>query len=68
MKNVVRILIGLIFDDWWLGLGLLLSIAVTYIAVAGGMNQQTGGWLLLLCMLGTLILSLVMEYRRRVKA
>jgi hypothetical protein len=67
MKRVLQTIIGLVFDDWWLGIGLLVSIVITYFAVANGLDAQMSGWLLLLLNIGSLILSLGMEYRRKVQ-
>jgi hypothetical protein len=67
MKAALKTIIGLVFDDWWLGLGLLLSIVLTSFFVQNGMDAQMSGWLLLLMILGTLILSLYMEYRKKFK-
>jgi hypothetical protein len=67
MKRVLQTIIGLVFDDWWLGIGLLVSIVITYFAVANGLDAQMSGWLLLFLNIGSLILSLGMEYRRKVQ-
>lgn len=65
MKAALQTIIGLIFDDWWLGVGLLVSIVITYLAVAAGLDAQVSGWLLVLLIVGTLILSLAVEYRKK---
>jgi FtsH-binding integral membrane protein len=65
VKAILKTAIGLIFDDWWLAVGLVLSIVVTYLAVSAGMEAQLSGWLLVLLCVGTLLLSLGVEYRKK---
>jgi hypothetical protein len=67
MSAALKTIIGLIFDDWWLGVGLLISIVITYFSVANGVDAQMSGWLLLILIMGTLLLSLRMEYLKKVK-
>ncbi|MFC5452797.1 hypothetical protein [Paenibacillus aestuarii] len=68
MKAALQMVIGLIFDDWWLGIGLLVSIALSYFAIRNGMNLQYAGWMLLLLIVATLLLSLIMEFRKKSKS
>jgi hypothetical protein len=67
MSAALKTIIGLVFDDWWLGVGLLISIVITYLSIANGLDAQMSGWLLLIMIIGTLILSLSMEYLKKVK-
>jgi hypothetical protein len=67
MSAALKTIIGLIFDDWWLAVGLLISIVITYFSVANGVDAQMSGWLLLILIMGTLLLSLRMEYLKKVK-
>jgi hypothetical protein len=65
MIAALKTIIGLIFDDWWMGIGLIFSILITYFAVHSGLDAQLSGWLLLILIIGTLILSLNVEYRKK---
>jgi hypothetical protein len=65
MKAALKTIIGLIFDDWWMGIGLIFSILITYFAIHSGLDAQLSGWLLLILIVGTLILSLNVEYRKK---
>jgi hypothetical protein len=67
MIAALKTIIGLIFDDWWMGIGLMLSILITYFAIQSGLDVQISGWLLLILIIGTLILSLNVEYRKKSK-
>jgi hypothetical protein len=67
MMAALKTIIGLIFDDWWMGIGLIFSILITYFAIQSGLDAQWSGWLLLILMVGTLILSLNVEYRKKSK-
>jgi hypothetical protein len=67
MKAALKTIIGLIFDDWWMGIGLTISILMTYVAIQSGLDAQMSGWLLVLLIIGTLILSLNVEYRKKSK-
>jgi hypothetical protein len=67
MKAVFQTILGLIIDDWWLAIGLLISITVTSVLVNQRFDASSGGWLLLLLILVTLILSLTMEYRKKTR-
>lgn len=67
MKAVLKTAIGLVFDDWWLGIGLLVSILLSYLCISGGIDAQLSGWVLLLLMIGTLVLSLRMEFLKLAK-
>jgi len=67
MRAALKTIIGLVFDDWWLGIGLLISIGITYFFIAIGADTQISGWLLLIFIIGTLILSLCMEYLKKTK-
>jgi len=67
MRNPWKVIAGLVFDDWWLFLGVLAAILLSYLGLSFGMNGPTGGWLLTLFILIALILSLSMEYRKKVK-
>jgi FtsH-binding integral membrane protein len=67
MITALKTIIGLIFDDWWMAIGLLISILITYFAIQSGMDVQMSGWLLLILMIGALILSLNVEYRKKSK-
>jgi hypothetical protein len=67
MKAALKTVIGLVFDDWWMGVGIMVSIVISYFVVSGGVDAQMSGWLLLLLMIGTLILSLTMEYRKKTR-
>jgi hypothetical protein len=67
MIAALKTIIGLIFDDWWMGIGLIFSILITYFAIHIGLDAQMSGWLLLILIIGTLILSLNVEYRKKKK-
>jgi hypothetical protein len=67
MIAALKTIIGLIFDDWWMGIGLMFSILMTYFAIHSGLDAQMSGWLLVLLIIGTLILSLNVEYRKKSK-
>ncbi|SEB98529.1 hypothetical protein [Paenibacillus sp. GP183] len=67
MIAALKTIIGLIFDDWWMGIGLLFSILITYFAIQGGLDAQMSGWLLVILIIGALILSLNVEYRKKSK-
>jgi hypothetical protein len=67
MIAALKTIIGLIFDDWWMGIGLLFSILMTYFAIRSGLDAQMSGWLLLILIIGTLTLSLNVEYRKKSK-
>lgn len=62
MKTVLKTALGLVFDDWWLGIGLLASILLSYLCISAGADAQLSGWILLLLMVGTLMISLRMEF------
>ncbi|MCZ8512239.1 hypothetical protein O9H85_07315 [Paenibacillus filicis] len=65
MKSVFQTILGLLIDDWWLGIGILVSILVTFFALHMGLSEMASGWVLTLLLVGTLLLSLTMEYRRK---
>jgi hypothetical protein len=67
MIAALKTIIGLIFDDWWMGIGLMFSILITYFAIHSGLDAQMSGWLLLILIIGTLVLSLNVEYRKKRK-
>jgi hypothetical protein len=67
MIAALKTIIGLIFDDWWMGIGLMFSILISYFAIQSGLDAQMSGWLLLILIIGTLILSLIVEYRKKSK-
>jgi FtsH-binding integral membrane protein len=67
MITALKTIIGLIFDDWWMAIGLLISILISYFAIQSGLDVQMSGWLLLILMIGALILSLNVEYRKKSK-
>jgi hypothetical protein len=67
MIAALKTIIGLIFDDWWMGIGLMFSILITYFAIQSGLDVQMSGWLLFILIIGALILSLNVEYRKKSK-
>ncbi|MFD0675526.1 MULTISPECIES: hypothetical protein [unclassified Paenibacillus] len=67
MKTVLQTILGLIIDDWWLAIGILLSITVTSIFIYNNFSSAAGAWLLAILTLLTLPLSLVMEYRKKMR-
>ncbi len=67
MIAALKTIIGLVFDDWWMGIGIMFSILITYLAIHNELNTQMSGWLLLVLIIGTLILSLNIEYRKKSK-
>jgi len=67
MKAMIRTIIGLIFDDWWLAGGILISIFIAYFSIQIGFNVQLTGWLLLILIVGILTLSLRKEYLKKIK-
>jgi hypothetical protein len=50
-----------------MAIGLLISILISYFAIQSGLDVQMSGWLLLILMIGALILSLNVEYRKKSK-
>jgi len=67
MKAFLRTVFGLIVDDWWLVDGIIISIVIAYLALKFGMNPSYTGWLLLLLIIGTLLVSLQIEFRKKTK-
>jgi hypothetical protein len=67
MIAILKTILGLVFDDWWLVGGLLISIVVTYFFIDNGVDAELSGWFLLIMIIGALILSLWMEYKKKIK-
>jgi hypothetical protein len=65
MNKIVKTILGLIIDDWWLAIGILLSILLTSIALKFQMSPFAASWLLFTLIIVTLILSLTMEFRKK---
>jgi len=67
MRKIWKVIAGLVFDDWWLFLGVLAAILLACLGLLSGINETAGGWILTVFILIALILSLSMEYRKKVK-
>ena len=65
MRKVFKALLGLVFDDWWLAGGLLISIIAAYLLIDFGVDAQFSGWVLLVMVIGALTLSLWTEYKKK---
>jgi FtsH-binding integral membrane protein len=67
MRAILKTILGLVFDDWWLAGGLLISIVATYFLIDTGVDAEVSGWFLLLMIIAALILSLWFEYKKKSK-
>jgi hypothetical protein len=67
MKAVLQTILGLIIDDWWLAIGILVSITMTSLLIHQHVSAALASWLFALLICLTLILSLVMEYRKKLR-
>lgn len=67
MKSAIKTIVGLVFDDWWLFFGVIVSIVLSYAALKVGIGAQTSGWIWLVLIVITLTLSLTMEFRRKTR-
>lgn len=65
MKAVFGTIIGLIFDDWILAIGTLLSIVITAFAIQANFNPEYSGWLLLALISLSLLLSLINQFNKK---
>lgn len=68
MKALFQTIRGLLIDDWWMGIGIVMSIILTYGFVNLDMSNVAAGWLLTLFLIITLFLSLTVEYRKKKQA
>jgi hypothetical protein len=64
MRAILKTILGLVFDSWWLVGGIFISIVITYLMINNGLDAQISGWLLLIMIIAALILSLFREYKR----
>lgn len=67
MKAALQTIVGLVFDDWWLFAGVIVSIIGSYAGLKAGIGAQVSGWILVILVSLALILSLWMEFRRKAK-
>lgn len=64
MKSVWKTLVGLIVDDWWLALGVAVSLLIAPLSLKAGLEPHFGGLELFVLLACALVLSLRLEYRR----
>ncbi|WCK54590.1 hypothetical protein PP175_00485 [Aneurinibacillus sp. Ricciae_BoGa-3] len=67
MKSAAQTVIGLIVDDWWMGIGLVLSMVLTKVLMTNGVSPEEASWLFLILVVATLVLSLYTEYRKKTR-
>jgi hypothetical protein len=65
LKKVLQTILGLIIDDWWLAIGIIVSILVTSLWINQQFSAASGAWLLTILTFMTLVVSLIMEYRKK---
>lgn len=62
---VLKTIIGLVFDDWWLAFGTLFAIVLTKVALVMGLKTNISGVVLIAIILISLIISLSVEYKKK---
>ncbi|WP_282942113.1 hypothetical protein [Paenibacillus sp. RC67] len=65
MKALFQTILGLLIDDWWMGIGIIMSILITAGLIRMELSDAITGWLLTLFLILTLFLSLSVEYRKK---
>jgi hypothetical protein len=68
MMAFFKTIIGLVIDDLWLAVGIIISTIITYLFIQSGISKFGSGWLLVFLILCTLFISLWREsYKKRLK-
>lgn len=67
MMGALKTIIGLVFDDWYLGIGTIVAIVLTKVLMVSGVTPTFGGAVLLIVILLSLSVSLMVEYNKKKK-